>query len=159
MSKPYQVRYRTTNWPAYNAILKHCGSMMVWPDLELQWFHRQLLRDDTSSDAKALGIRAYDELVQHRDESALAEGRGILPQQPVGRSCSADQWIGTAQTQKHFFSITSAYGLKHIRELLVNNSSACRNCIRYPTKLTNCGQMLGCLRQNRKLFKNLMLMM
>ncbi|RYZ90007.1 MAG: hypothetical protein EOP04_05260 [Proteobacteria bacterium] len=37
MSKPPLARYRTTNWPSYNDSLKHCGSLMVWPDPELQW--------------------------------------------------------------------------------------------------------------------------
>ena len=37
MSKPPRARYRTTNWPAYNASLKRRGSLMVWLDPELQW--------------------------------------------------------------------------------------------------------------------------
>jgi hypothetical protein len=37
MSKPPRARYRTTNWPAYNASLKRRGSLMVWFDPELQW--------------------------------------------------------------------------------------------------------------------------
>ena len=37
MSKPPRARYRTTNWPSYNASLKRRGSLMVWLDPELQW--------------------------------------------------------------------------------------------------------------------------
>jgi hypothetical protein len=37
MSKPRRARYRTTNWPAYNASLKRRGSLMVWRDPELAW--------------------------------------------------------------------------------------------------------------------------
>ena len=37
MSKPSRARYRTTNWPAYNAALKRRGSLMVWLDAELPW--------------------------------------------------------------------------------------------------------------------------
>ena len=37
MSKPPRTRYRTTNWPAYNASLKRRGSLMVWLDPKLQW--------------------------------------------------------------------------------------------------------------------------
>ena len=37
MSKPSRARYRTTNWPAYNASLKRRGSLMVWLDPELAW--------------------------------------------------------------------------------------------------------------------------
>ena len=34
-SKP---RYRTTNWPGYNAALKSRGSLNIWLDPRMQWF-------------------------------------------------------------------------------------------------------------------------
>lgn len=34
-SKP---RYRTTNWPSYNAALKSRGSLTIWLDKRMQWF-------------------------------------------------------------------------------------------------------------------------
>jgi hypothetical protein len=37
MSKPPRARYRTTNWPAYNASLKRRGLLIVWLDPKLQW--------------------------------------------------------------------------------------------------------------------------
>ena len=37
MSKPVPVRYRTTNWSAYNAALRRRGSLLVWLDREMEW--------------------------------------------------------------------------------------------------------------------------
>jgi len=37
MPKPANTRYRTTNWPAYNASLKRRGSLSVWFDPEMSW--------------------------------------------------------------------------------------------------------------------------
>ena len=37
MSKPAPVRYRTTNWPEYNAALRRRGSLLVWVDREMEW--------------------------------------------------------------------------------------------------------------------------
>ena len=31
------AKYRTTNWPTYNAALKSRGSMMIWIDKEMSW--------------------------------------------------------------------------------------------------------------------------
>jgi len=30
-------KYRTTNWPTYNAALKSHGSLMLWVDKEMSW--------------------------------------------------------------------------------------------------------------------------
>jgi hypothetical protein len=38
MSKPCPTRYRTTNWPEYNASLRLRGSLLVWLDREMEWF-------------------------------------------------------------------------------------------------------------------------
>ena len=40
MSKPRSStpRYRTTNWPSYNAALRSRGSLTVWLDKNMQWF-------------------------------------------------------------------------------------------------------------------------
>ena len=40
MSQPrsFTPRYRTTNWPSYNAALKSQGSLTVWLDKDMQWF-------------------------------------------------------------------------------------------------------------------------
>ena len=40
MSKPRSStpRYRTTNWPSYNAALKSRGSLTIWLDKRMQWF-------------------------------------------------------------------------------------------------------------------------
>ena len=37
MSKPTRARYRTTNWPKYNAALRRRGSLLVWVDREMEW--------------------------------------------------------------------------------------------------------------------------
>ena len=37
MSKPTPARYRTTNWPEYNAALRRRGSLLVWLDREMGW--------------------------------------------------------------------------------------------------------------------------
>ena len=37
MSKPSPARYRTTNWPEYNAALRRRGSLLVWLDRETDW--------------------------------------------------------------------------------------------------------------------------
>ncbi|MFC0341183.1 transposase, partial [Paracoccus niistensis] len=37
MSKPKPARYRTTNWPAYNAALGKRGSLLIWLDKEMGW--------------------------------------------------------------------------------------------------------------------------
>ncbi|MBL3561095.1 IS5/IS1182 family transposase, partial [Rhodovulum sulfidophilum] len=37
MGKPKPARFRTTNWSAYNAALRKCGSLMVWLDKEMAW--------------------------------------------------------------------------------------------------------------------------
>jgi hypothetical protein len=37
MSKPPFARYRTTNWPEYNAALRRRGSVLVWLDREMEW--------------------------------------------------------------------------------------------------------------------------
>ena len=40
MSQPRSStsRYRTTNWPSYNAALRSRGSLTVWLDKDMQWF-------------------------------------------------------------------------------------------------------------------------
>ena len=37
MSKPTPTRYRTTNWPEYNAALRRRGSLLVWLNREMEW--------------------------------------------------------------------------------------------------------------------------
>ncbi len=37
MTKPSPARYRTTNWPSYNAALKKRGSLLIWLDNEMTW--------------------------------------------------------------------------------------------------------------------------
>lgn len=37
MSKPPRIRYKTTNWPDYNAALKRRGSLTIWLDPEMEW--------------------------------------------------------------------------------------------------------------------------
>ena len=37
MSKPAPARYRTTNWPEYNAALRRPGALLVWLDREMEW--------------------------------------------------------------------------------------------------------------------------
>jgi hypothetical protein len=38
MSQFSKPRYRTTNWPSYNAALKSRGSLTIWLDKRMQWF-------------------------------------------------------------------------------------------------------------------------
>ena len=38
MPRPTLPKYRTTNWPEYNAALKQRGSLDVWFDPEMDWF-------------------------------------------------------------------------------------------------------------------------
>ena len=38
MPKPETPKYRTTNWPAYNAALKSRGSLLIWLDKDMAWF-------------------------------------------------------------------------------------------------------------------------
>ena len=38
MPKPTPPKYRTTNWPAYNAALRLRGTLDVWFDPEMDWF-------------------------------------------------------------------------------------------------------------------------
>lgn len=38
MTKPAPPKYRTTNWPAYNAALKSRGSLLIWLDKDMAWF-------------------------------------------------------------------------------------------------------------------------
>src|SRR6476620_9106077 len=35
--KPAPQKYRTTNWKAYNAALKACGSLLIWLDPAMNW--------------------------------------------------------------------------------------------------------------------------
>ncbi len=54
MSKPTPARYRTTNWPEYNAALRRRGSLLVWLDREMAWHapaSRRPGRPQTFSDA------------------------------------------------------------------------------------------------------------
>ena len=37
MSKPAPNKYKTTNWPTYNAALKSRGALMIWLDPKLTW--------------------------------------------------------------------------------------------------------------------------
>ncbi len=37
MSKPSPARYRTTNWPKYDASLRRRGPLLVWLDREMEW--------------------------------------------------------------------------------------------------------------------------
>ncbi len=37
MSKPPPARYRTTNWPSYNAALRKRGSLLIWLDKDMTW--------------------------------------------------------------------------------------------------------------------------
>ena len=37
MTKPLPARYRTTNWPSYNAALKKRGLLLIWLDREMTW--------------------------------------------------------------------------------------------------------------------------
>jgi hypothetical protein len=37
MSKPAPHKYKTTNWPTYNAALKSRGALMIWLDPTLKW--------------------------------------------------------------------------------------------------------------------------
>lgn len=37
MSKPPRIRYKTTNWPDYNAALKRRGFLTIWLDPEMEW--------------------------------------------------------------------------------------------------------------------------
>lgn len=38
MPRPTPPKYRTTNWPEYNAALKKRGSLDVWFDPQMEWF-------------------------------------------------------------------------------------------------------------------------
>lgn len=38
MTRPSAPRYRTTNWPAYNAALRRRGSLEIWFDPDMTWF-------------------------------------------------------------------------------------------------------------------------
>jgi hypothetical protein len=40
MPKPASPRYRTTNWPEYNAALKRHGSLEIWFDPEMDWLSK-----------------------------------------------------------------------------------------------------------------------
>ncbi len=54
MTKPSPARYRTTNWPEYNAALRRRGSLLVWLDREMEWLapaSRRPGRPQTFSDA------------------------------------------------------------------------------------------------------------
>jgi hypothetical protein len=37
VSKPSPARYRTTNWPGYNAVLRKRGSLLIWLDKDMTW--------------------------------------------------------------------------------------------------------------------------
>ena len=37
MSTPSPARYRTTNWPGYNAALRKRGSLLIWLDKDMTW--------------------------------------------------------------------------------------------------------------------------
>ena len=37
MPNPARPKYRTTNWSAYKAALKQCGSLDIWFDPAMQW--------------------------------------------------------------------------------------------------------------------------
>ena len=37
MMKPSPARYRTPNWPSYNAALRKRGSLLVWLDKDMFW--------------------------------------------------------------------------------------------------------------------------
>jgi hypothetical protein len=36
--KAAKLRYKTTNWAAYNAALKARGSLTIWLDKDMQWY-------------------------------------------------------------------------------------------------------------------------
>lgn len=38
MAKHVEKKYRTTNWSAYNKVLKSRGSLSIWLDKEMAWF-------------------------------------------------------------------------------------------------------------------------
>ncbi len=44
MTKPSPARYRTTNWPSYNASLRKRGSLLIWLDKEMMWLARREVR-------------------------------------------------------------------------------------------------------------------
>jgi len=37
MTTTSPAKYRTTNWPTYNAALKSRGSLLLWIDKEMSW--------------------------------------------------------------------------------------------------------------------------
>ena len=37
MTRPSPARYRTTNWPSYNAALRKRGSLLIWLNREMAW--------------------------------------------------------------------------------------------------------------------------
>ena len=54
MSKPVPARYRTTNWPEYNAALRRRGFLLVWLDRDMEWLppaSDRVGRPQTFSDA------------------------------------------------------------------------------------------------------------
>ena len=40
MPKPAAPKYRTTNWPEYNAALKRRGSLEIWFDPQMPWLSK-----------------------------------------------------------------------------------------------------------------------
>lgn len=37
-SRQPKTRYKTTNWPQYNAALKARGALTIWLDKDMQWY-------------------------------------------------------------------------------------------------------------------------
>ena len=88
MSKPAPTRYRTTNWPEYNAALRRRGSLMVWLDREMEWCapkRGRPGRPETFSDAAiqfclsikvlfGLALRQSEPARRHRSEPAGERG-------------------------------------------------------------------------------------
>ncbi len=88
MSKPSPARYRTTNWPEYNASLHRRGSLLVWLDREMEWSapkRGRPGRPETFSDAAiqfclsikvlfGLALRQIEPAERHRSEPAGEAG-------------------------------------------------------------------------------------
>ena len=55
--EPVPLKYRTTNWKAYNAALKARGSLLIWVDLAVNW-HGQ------ASGKRGRGPTFSDEAIQ-----------------------------------------------------------------------------------------------
>lgn len=59
MSRPTRLTSKTRNWPTFNEVLKHRGSLTIWFDLEMIWEAPATVRRGRQQTYSDAAIQAY----------------------------------------------------------------------------------------------------